>query len=225
MALGTARSKSEEQQRTIDTFHKLFYQAVDWRSELTYFNTPILKNPLDLFLLTELVTKLQPDVIIETGTAWGGSALYLAHILDQIGKGIVVTIDNATSSDKYIPKVYVWPVHARIKYLIGDSADPYMLQIVKKYIPDDAVVLVILDSDHAYTHVAAEMQAYATLVTPTSYLIVEDTNTGVVLDGFGPGPAIAVDHFLETQLGKVFTIDTALATKFQFSFNTWLRRL
>lgn len=225
MALETVRSKSQEQKQLIDSFHKLFYQSLDWRNQLTYFGTPILKNPLDLFLLTELVTRLKPDVVIETGTAWGGSALYLAHLMDQIGKGVVVTVDNAKSIGQYIPKEYVWPTHSRIKYLVGDSTNDYTLTIVKKFIELDDVVMVILDSDHTYTHVMDEMQMYAPLVTPGAYMVVEDTNTDVVLDDFGPGASLAVDSFLETPLGKTFTVDQALATMFQFSFNTWLKRL
>jgi len=137
-----------------------------------------------------LLHAIRPQFILETGTAFGGTALYLANLCDLLGGGQVVTIDTVAR-----PKV---PQHARISYLSGSSADPAIVREVHQRAAAKSPVMVILDSDHHRDHVLAELRAYHDLVTPGSYLIVEDTNVNgrPILPGFGPGPLEAIDAFL-----------------------------
>jgi cephalosporin hydroxylase len=175
-----------------DQFHRLYYHRAPrtWRN--TYYRGHrILKLPLDLWVYAELIHKLRPSLIVETGTRFGGSALWLADQLDLLGNGRVVTID--------IEPMEGQPVHDRITYLLGSSTDPEIVEEVRRQLPTDGgAVLVVLDSDHARDHVYAEMRAYAPMVTEDSYLIVEDTNINghPVLPEFGPGPWEAVEKFL-----------------------------
>jgi cephalosporin hydroxylase len=128
-------------------------------------------------------------VIVETGTADGGSALFLASICDLLDHGEIVTVDIDER-----PR----PSHPRITYVGGSSIAPDVVTRVKEFVGDRAPVLVILDSDHTRDHVLEELHAYSSLVTSSSYLVVEDTNINghPVLPDFGPGPMEALDTFL-----------------------------
>jgi cephalosporin hydroxylase len=151
----------------------------------------ILKYPLDLWVYQEILFSTRPDVIIETGTLVGGSALYLACICDLIGNGRVISIDIAERNDL--------PSHPRIVYLTGSSVAPEVVDRVKEEITDAERVMVILDSDHHKEHVLGELQAFGPLVTRDCYLIVEDTPAAKMFEEYvAGGPAEAIDEFLES---------------------------
>ncbi len=176
----------------VDPFHRLYYG----RREQTWGNTfwlghRVLKCPLDLWSYQEILFDVRPELIIETGTYQGGSALFLASICDLLGQGDVLTIDVDRRDDR--------PRHPRITYLTGSSTSLAILRQVHRRAESASRVLVILDSGHAKEHVLAELHAYAPLVTPGSYLVVEDTNLNghPVESDHGPGPAEAVAEFLE----------------------------
>jgi cephalosporin hydroxylase len=141
-------------------------------------------------LYQELLYKLKPDVIIETGTRFGGSALFVASICDLIGKGRVFTIDIDTQPKR--------PQHDRITYISGSSIDPEIVAVASEACQGAETVFVLLDSDHTRDHVYAELKAYANLVTVNSFIIVEDSNINgnPVLPNFGPGPMEALIDFL-----------------------------
>ena len=183
----------EQRRRITDAFHRLYYDG--HRSGTTWGDTWWLgvrteKCPLDLWIYQEMIFTLRPDVIVETGTRFGGSALFLASMCDLVGNGSVVSVDIEAMADR--------PVHPRIEYLTGSSVAPDIVRAVQQRIPSGARVLVVLDSDHSADHVRLELEAYAPLVTRGSYLIVEDTNLGGNPIGadFGPGPMAAVKEFL-----------------------------
>jgi cephalosporin hydroxylase len=176
----------------VDQFHRLYYD----RREQTWGNTfwlghRVLKCPLDLWSYQEILHEVRPELIIETGTYQGGSALFLASICDLLGEGEVLTIDVDWREGR--------PRHPRITYLTGSSTSNAILRQVRRRAKSASRVLVILDSGHAKDHVLAELDAYAPLVTPGSYLVVEDTNlNGHPVDSdHGPGPTEAVAEFLE----------------------------
>jgi cephalosporin hydroxylase len=176
----------------VDQFHRLYYG----RREQTWGNTfwlghRVLKCPLDLWCYQEILHEVRPELIIETGTYQGGSALFLASICDLLGQGNVLTIDVDRRDDR--------PRHPRIAYLTGSSTANAILRQVRRRAEGTSRVLVILDSGHTKEHVLAELHAYAPLVTPGSYLVVEDTNLNghPVESDHGPGPAEAVAEFLE----------------------------
>jgi cephalosporin hydroxylase len=176
----------------VDSFHRLYYDS----REQTWGNTfwlghHVLKCPLDLWIYQELLFEVRPALIVETGTYLGGSALFLASICDLLGHGEVVTIDADVREGR--------PDHPRITYLTGSSTSRSIVHNVRERARGMAPVMVILDSDHRQKHVANELAAYAPLVTPGSYLIVEDTNiNGHPVDSeHGPGPFEAVEEFLD----------------------------
>lgn len=202
-------------------FHKQFYQSINWRKDLSYRGVPILKNPLDLFIEQQIIWETKPDIIIETGTAFGGSALYYADLLQKMeGKRFVITVDVQSSRYTVAPDVLVCP---RIILLDQGSLDKHSIDYINAWVQPDHKVMVILDSDHHMDHVYAELKAYSKFVTPGCYLVVEDTNTDLVLEGYGPSGRDAVDDFLNDHVE--FQDFTEKCSPFGFTFNSWLRRV
>jgi cephalosporin hydroxylase len=205
---------SRRQERDIvDGFHRYYHdlEAIGGTLADTFWlGVKVLKLPLDLWIYQELLWSLRPDLIVETGTLRGGSALYLASVCDLLDHGRVVTIDIEDDESR--------PTHPRITYVHGSSTDPAILDRVRQDAAGAATVMVILDSDHSRDHVLAELRAYAALVTPGSYLIVEDThvNGNPILPEHGPGPKEAVEQFLRDT--DAFTVDDH-CEKFLMSFN------
>ena len=227
-----ARGAISERSRqwVADSFLRAYYDrgdevdhGVTWKGT-TWMGVPIRKCALDLWLYQEIVHDLRPDLIVECGTAFGGSALYLAQLCDLVGNGRVVTVD-IDEWDLVVPGYAGRPQHERITYVLGSSTDPEIVATVRGHVPDGGTVMVVLDSDHRHHHVLAELRAYADLVTPGSLLVVEDTmlNGHPVHAGFGPGPMEALEAFLAED--SRFQVEP-LHEKFLTSFNPrgYLRR-
>lgn len=209
-------SKSE-QGEIVDRFHRLYYEHAEQTWNNTFWHgTRVRKSPLDLWIYQELLVEVRPDVIIETGTYYGGSALFMAGVCDAINTGCIYTID-VRSGDR--------PDHARINYLTGSSLDDKIVSTISSTVKPGESVMVILDSDHRKAHVRAEMETYGPLVSPGSFMIVEDTNLNghPVNPSFGPGPHEAVLEFLAAH--EEFEIDRR-PEKFFMTFNPggFLRR-
>src|SRR4030066_1809274 len=162
---------AEKVNKIIQDFHDLYYESSciggTWKN--TYWlGIPIQKCPLDCWVYQELLFTGKYDIIIETGTKVGGSALFFASILDLIGKGEIITID-INGKGKL-------PEHKRITYLWGSSVDESVVNFIQPRIKDKKV-MVILDSDHSSVHVLKELVLYSPFVSLNSFIVVEDTNT------------------------------------------------
>lgn len=212
---------TDAEREIVDRFHDLYYRR--WRNggrtiDLSWFGVELLKCPLDLWMFQEIIARVRPELIIESGTYLGGSALYLANLCDLMGVGTVVTIDKETRAGL--------PRHDRIRYMTGSSTTPEIHARIQEYVKGAESVLVILDSDHEVDHVFDELQLYGDYVTRGSYLIVEDTNINghPTYPEFGPGPAEAVARFLEIR--SDFVVDRE-CERFLLTFNPqgYLRKL
>jgi cephalosporin hydroxylase len=201
----------------VTAFHKQYYDSEVWRDDTAWLGVPTQKCPLDLWIYQELVFGLRPDLIIETGTYSGGSAMFLASLFDLLGTGRIVSVDIAPQAPL--------PVHPRIEFVTSSSTDPLIVDRLRAEASDAGTVMVLLDSDHSYGHVRDELFAYHSMVTPGSYLIVEDSNVNghPVLPDFGPGPMEAIDEFLPAH--PEFEIDSH-CERFMVTFNPrgFLRR-
>jgi len=203
----------------IRSFTRLYYHSRPriWNNTF-WFGVGVDKCPLDLWTYQEMLFEVRPDVVIECGTGAGGSALFLAHQCDLIGKGRVITVDVADLPNR--------PQHPRITYLQGSSVDNRTLQQIRSSIKSTDAVLVVLDSDHSKQHVLNELERYCGLVSVGSYIVVEDGITGghPVKPGQWPGPMEAVLEFLKTNSN--FVIDTS-REKFLLTFNPngYLKRI
>lgn len=144
-----------------------YYKTFSW------FGVPVIQLPEDLVRLQEVVYRVQPDVIVETGIYQGGSLIFHASLFEALGKGRVIGIDiQIPEATRKIITQHRFA--SRITMLEGDSAAPAMLERVKPMIQDRDKVLVILDSNHTKEHVARELELYAPLVTRGSYLVATD---------------------------------------------------
>jgi cephalosporin hydroxylase len=206
----------------IEAFHRLYFDGPAGEGRVhhrtRWLGVETLKCPLDLWVYQEVLFEVRPDLVIETGTHKGGSALFLAAMLDLLGRGEVATIDLRSDPAR--------PAHPRIRYVPGSSADPQVVTSVFSGRRPGETCLVILDSDHSKAHVSRELALFAPRVSVGSYLIVEDTNVNghPVLPDFGPGPYEAVDEFLASH--SEFEAD-ASREKFLMTFNPngFLKRL
>jgi len=170
----------------------------------TWLGVPIQKNAWDLIMLQEVIYETKPDIIIETGTFYGGSALFMAGILESIGKGIVISIDLGNKRSR----------HPRMVCIEGDSTSVEVQQKLNSLIKPSHSVMVDLDSAHNLEHVRKELELYAPRVTPGNYLIVEDTNT--------EGPSDAVPEFLLAN--PQFSVESRERFRLTFFPGGWLRR-
>lgn len=192
----------------VDKFHKIYYnsgayQFTEWEGIRIY------KYPSDLFLYSEIIFKNKPDIIIETGTLYGGSALFFARLFDIIGNGRVISMDITYKNT---------PKHPRIKYIISNSVEPSLIIQLKKLCKNKKI-MVILDSNHHKEHVLREMELYGELVSKNQYMVVEDGSIGhIVFKNFGEGPYEAIKSFMFKN--SDFKIDKKIENKFLITQNT-----
>jgi len=194
----------------IDEFHKKFYNEGDEiYGKVTYMGFPILKCPLDLWIYQEIIWEYMPRYIIETGTFYGGSALFLAHTVKNAG--LDCDIFSIDINGQLCPKA------DRLYYITDDSVNLDLISDFRNMIGDKKV-LVILDSLHTKEHVLKELSLYSEFIKPRGYIIVEDTNLNghPVRKDWGDGPMEAVKEFLETHVE--FKIDET-KEKFLMTFN------
>jgi O-methyltransferase len=200
-------------------FGALYYRDF----EQTWGNTQwmgvrVLKLPLDLWIFQEIIYETAPELLIETGSASGGSALFYANLFDVLGQGEVLTIDRDASQLHERVRD-----HGRISFLEGDSTDLTIVSRARDSARDKRT-MVVLDSDHSAAHVRRELDAYAPLVSNECYLIVEDTNASEMQPSMHDGPGEAVAAWLAGR--SDFETDRS-REKFMFTFQPrgYLRRV
>jgi cephalosporin hydroxylase len=150
---------------------------VGWNQKYVYsfswLGIPVIQLPEDMIRYQEAVFCLRPDVIIETGIAHGGSAILSASLLKLIGNGRVVAVDvEIRPSCRERMDAHV--LRSLITMIEGSSSSQDVVDAVKRQIGPGEKVLVVLDSNHTYNHVTAELEAYAPLVTLGSYIVATD---------------------------------------------------
>lgn len=210
----------------VHAFHDLYYRSEVWK-DTSWLGVNTRKCPLDLHVYQEILEEIRPELVIETGTFHGGSALFFATILDAIERhvphGVPVLRARVVSVDVDQSRIDPRARHHRVHFFEGSSVDEAVLSRVRE-IAALKKTMVVLDSDHSQSHVLAELRAYAPLVSPGSYLVVEDTNV-VTPDGEEVGAAHAVREFLASPEGELFEADDE-REKFMLTFNPggWLRR-
>ena len=184
----------------------------------SWLGRPIIQYPQDILALQEIIWKVKPDLIIETGIAHGGSLIFSASILELIGKGHVLGIDIDIRKHNKV-EIEKHPMFKRITMIKGSSIDIKIINQVKKFVKDKKKIMVVLDSNHTHKHVLSELKSYSSFVKKGSYLVVFDT---IIEDipkkliqnrtwGIGNNPKTAIRKFLETN--DRFKLDKKIENK------------
>lgn len=190
----------------------------------SWMGRPIIQFPQDMVAMQEIIWKVQPDLIIETGIAHGGSLIFSASMLalneicggPKNAKVLGVDIDIREHNRSAIES---HPMFGRIEMIQGSSIDDSIIEKVRSIAEGYEKVLVCLDSNHTHDHVLAELVAYAPLVTENSYCVVFDTLIEDVPAGSfpnrpwdkGDNPKTAVWEFLKEN--DRFEIDREMQDK------------
>lgn len=205
------------------TYYRLMYEP-------TWLGIPIIQLPEDIIMMQELIWKLKPDVIVETGVAHGGSAVFYASILELLGKGIVIAVDIDIRKNNEVAIKSHFLSH-RIKLIQGSSIDASVIAKVRSHIKSADKVLVTLDSNHSKVHVAKELELYSDIVTPGSYLVAMDGAQAWVSDipngkpeWKDDNPLAAIEDFIAKDK-RYITDDHYTRLKITASPKGFLRRL
>lgn len=235
----TQAFQDEKNHRIKTMSHDTGFQALShaWletsmRQKYTYnfewLGRPIIQNPVDMIAMQEIIWSVQPDLIIETGIAHGGSLIFYASMLELnaicggpenaevVGVDIDIRAHNRAAIEAH-------PLSRRVSMIQGSSIASETIEIVKKRAQGKQKVLVCLDSNHTHEHVLAELVSYAPFTSPDSYCVVFDTFVEDVPDDvfsdrpWGPGnnPKTAVIEYLKTH--PEFEIDQKISGKLMIS--------
>jgi cephalosporin hydroxylase len=155
--------------------------------KMTYKDVPCIKCPFDYVIYQMILNEIKPDLLIEIGTNHGGSALYMADLMDAIGKGTIHTIDIDDRS------YTTAKAHSRITFF-HEGWENYDMELTNGY----QTILVIEDASHEYKNTLQAIERFAPVVTKGSYLIVED---GIIdalgwTEQYNGGPVKAIKEFL-----------------------------
>lgn len=147
----------------------------EYSYHFTWLGRPIIQFPSDVIALQEIIWRVRPQVIVETGIARGGSLIFSASILELLGEnGEVIGIDREIREGNRV-EIEKHPLSKRITMLEGSSTDQKILAKVTQRIAGRSPVIIILDSNHTHAHVLEELKLYSPLVPKDSYLVVFDT--------------------------------------------------
>ena len=241
------RATSDEAIREQGADAELARKSIDWilathpynySYHFSWLGLPIIQFPTDIVATQELIWRIKPDLVIETGIARGGSLIMSASMLALLE--LAEAREAGVAIDPRAPKrmilgididirehnrraIEIHPLSDRILMIEGSSVDPEVVGRVRELASQHSRVMVLLDSNHTHDHVLAELEAYAPLVSPGSYCVVFDT---VVEDlpadmfpdrpwGQGDNPKTAVRDFLATH--PEFASDTTIDDKLLIS--------
>jgi cephalosporin hydroxylase len=150
---------------------------VGWNEKYPYtfswFGRPIIQLPEDIVRSQEVIYRVRPDVIIETGVAHGGSLIFYASLCKAMGKGRVIGVDIEIRKHNRVA-IEAHELSPLITLVEGSSVAPEVVAQVRAMVGSEESALVLLDSNHTKAHVAAELEAYCGFVSPGSYIVATD---------------------------------------------------
>src|SRR5579859_1846252 len=204
-------------------YHLWYYNTKVWATT-SWMGVGTLKSPMDMWNYQEILVALQPSMIVEFGTWCGGSALFFASVMRQIGKPFVVysvDISHARVSDKA-------KSDPNLRLVTKSSASEEVRHQIAALRRDyRGPMFAILDSDHSKDHVLAEMKNMRDVMVAGDYMVVEDSNlNGHPVDrSFGPGPYEAIEEYFRL-FPNDYEHDLERERRFGFTFatNGFLRR-
>jgi len=191
----------------------------EYSYHFTWLGRPIIQFPQDIIAMQEIVWRVKPNLIIETGIAHGGSLIFYASMLELVGgNGQVLGVDIDIREHNRV-EIEKHPMFKRITMVQGSSSDEVVIKQIYDFARGRNPILVVLDSNHTHAHVLRELELYSPLVTKGSYLVVFDT---IIEDmphdffsdrpwGKGNNPKTAVWEFLKTN--DRFEVDKDIENK------------
>lgn len=197
--------------------------SAQYSYNFTWMGRPVIQYPQDMMAMQEIIWSIQPDLVIETGIAHGGSLIYYASLLELIDKGEVLGIDIDIRAHNR-KEIENHKMIKRIKMIQGSSIEDETFEQVKKYTNGKEKIIVVLDSNHTHDHVMRELELYSPFVNPGSYIVVFDTIVEDLPEGYfsqsrpwgiGNNPKTAVQEFLKTNHN--FIIDEMIDNKLLIS--------
>lgn len=201
MKLTVENIYSEEGRKAvIDAYTKSMWAAsVNFAS--SWCGVQLLQTPEDMVMLSELIWKNKPDLVVECGIYRGGGLILYASILQLLGKGEVIGIDVDTSKAEHVK---THPLGSRISIIKADTGAPETAAMIADKAKKAESVMVILDSDHSAAHVKKEMNCFAPFIKPGGYLVVLDGIMTILHDVPGgaaqwksDNPETAIKEFLQ----------------------------
>ena len=173
-----------DKERVLDLYTKEAFEVISdcwlktsWALKYSYtfswMGRPIIQLPADMIRTQEVIYRLKPGVIIETGVAHGGSLIYYASLCRAMGKGRIIGVDIEIRPHNR-KAIEAHEMFSDITLIEGSSTDPEIVKQVESLVAPGETVLILLDSNHTKDHVAAEHEAYHDLVTPGSYIVATD---------------------------------------------------
>ena len=147
--------------------------AAKYSYNFSWMGRPVIQLPEDLVMVQELIYKVQPEVVIETGFAHGGSSVFYASLLELLGQGRVISIDIEIRPHNR-KAIEAHRLKKRITLIERNSVAPETAEEVRNLLSPNEKVMVILDSNHTKEHVRRELELYAPLVTSGSYVVAAD---------------------------------------------------
>lgn len=241
-------SETDKGSVTVDLYSDEAFQLlsalwlkVGWNQKYTYtfswLGRPVIQLPEDLVRLQEVIYRVKPDVIIETGVAHGGSLVFYASVLKAIGKGRVIGVDIMIRPENR-RAIESHELSSQISLVEGSSTDIAIVERVRSLVSHKDAVMVVLDSRHDREHVLEELKQYGRMVTPGSYIIATD---GIMRDlhdvprgrpeWAGDNPAEAAAEFVRGH--PEFSLESPAWSFNESTLNTnvthwpdaWLRRV
>jgi cephalosporin hydroxylase len=181
---GTLTLEFEGKEQTIalyseESFNLLSHQwlKIGWNQKYPYvfswMGRPIIQIPEDIVRTQEVIYRVKPDVLIETGVAHGGSLIFYASLFKAMGKGRVIGVDIEIRPHNRAA-IEAHEMYPLITLIEGSSTDLDVVEQVHRLARADETVMVILDSNHTRQHVLNELEAYHDLITPGSYIVATD---------------------------------------------------
>lgn len=222
-AASVSAAPTMSDQEVLKRFHQIWYNAPNTWKTSTWLGIGNQQNPMDMWIIQELLFKTKPDFIVECGAFFGGSAAMWATLLEQVnpnGRVISIDIEDRMNEARKLPIV-----KRKVQFIVGSSTAPEVVAEVKRRV-GGRKAMVLLDSNHTKDHVLNELNAYWGLVPVGGYITVQDTNINgnPVLPDWGPGPMEAVREFLAKN--DRFSIDLEQERLlFTFHPNGWLKRV
>jgi cephalosporin hydroxylase len=180
----TLSCEAGDERRVLDLYGKEAFELLShqwlklsWNQRYPYtfswMGRPIIQLPEDIVRMQEIIYRVRPDVIIETGVAHGGSLIFYASLCKAMNQGRVIGVDIEIRPHNR-QAIEAHEMFSLITLIEGSSTAPDIIERVRSWVKAGETTLVILDSNHTRQHVLDELEAYHDLVTPDSYIVATD---------------------------------------------------